>query len=69
MSKSCRVRLVKELTPELPLGTEGVVDRPNITDSGMYMVRWDNGLELPMYRNEIEPVANVEGCLCAKLAN
>lgn len=55
---SCRVRLVKELTPELPLGTEGTVDRPNIAARGMYMVKWDNGLELPMYRSEIEPVAD-----------
>lgn len=59
MKAGQRVRLIKTLAPEkLPLGTLGtVLDSSDL----MEWVRWDNGMEIPMFKRETEAVEEDEG--------
>jgi hypothetical protein len=52
--KVIRVKLVKQTTPELPLGSLGTVEYGNLRKRGMVRVQWDCGFNIPMYRNEIK---------------
>jgi len=56
--KPCvRVRLLKSQDDEaLPVGTEGNVIEGTMEHSGMLRVLFDNGLNIPMYRNELESI-------------
>ncbi len=56
VKKVIRVRLVKETTQELPKGSMGTVINGDLAERGMVRVQWDCGFNIPMYRNEIEPV-------------
>lgn len=51
-----RVRLIKERTPKLPLGSMGTVTEGDLGRRGMVRVMWDCGFNIPMYRNEVEEV-------------
>ena len=56
--KPCiRVRLaVTKNEKELPVGTEGNVIEGTMEHSGMLRVLFDNGMNIPMYRNELESI-------------
>ena len=54
MKKVQRVRLVREITPELPYGSQGTVDNEMPKLERMVWVKWDLGFEIAMFRSEIE---------------
>ena len=60
MSKKSRfpkVRLIKEITPELPHGTVGeIIDDRDPDKHWMVYVRWVGGMVIPMYSDEIQKV-------------
>lgn len=52
-----RVRLAKELTGRLPLGSYGTVIKGEPCEPGMSLIRWDRTQwEIPMYNSELEVV-------------
>jgi hypothetical protein len=52
---SVRVKLGKSLSPlDLPVGTLGTVIGGDMARRGMLLVVWDNGMEIPMYRGELD---------------
>lgn len=52
-----RVELIHEITPELPQGSMGtVIDDRALTDADMVLVRWDCGVDIPMYRREVKEI-------------
>ena len=60
MKKGDRVRLIDQLTSRLPLGSEGTITQSGMNSAvprpGMVRVQWDNGLNIPMYRRELEKI-------------
>lgn len=55
--KIIRVKLVKELTGELPLGSYGTVLKGSPSEPGMSLVRWDKTQwVIPMFNSEIDIV-------------
>jgi hypothetical protein len=53
-----RVQLKKSLCEELPVGSLGsamFLKDGKLPEHGMVRVQWDNGMNIPMYRNEITP--------------
>jgi hypothetical protein len=55
-----RVKLLKSLCEELPVGSLGeamFLKSCELPKGDMVRVQWDNGMNIPMYRNEIEPAA------------
>ncbi len=58
-----RVQLKKSLGAELPVGSQGIamfLKNNELPKNGMVRVQWDNGMNIPMYRHEIEPVAKTK---------
>lgn len=55
-----RVKLIGQLCSELPAGSLGtamfVKGEMKLPKNGMIRVQWDNGMNIPMYRGEIEAV-------------
>jgi hypothetical protein len=54
-----RVRLVKQLTPELPVGSIGTIYHKDVKKwphRGMYRVFWDNVGDICMFRGELEEI-------------
>ena len=49
-----RVRLVREITPELPIGSQGTVNPEIPKSERMVWVKWDLGFEIAMFKSEIE---------------
>ena len=50
-----KVTLIKSITPELPIGSTGEVIDGRPEEHGMSLVRWDNGMVIPMFNGEIKP--------------
>lgn len=53
-----RVKLIKQDVPDsaLPIGSEGMVVAGTLETPGMVRVLFDNGMNIPMYRNELESI-------------
>jgi len=49
-----RVRLVREITPMLPFGSQGTVNPEIQKSERMVWVKWDLGFEIAMFKSEIE---------------
>lgn len=55
-----RVKLLKQICKALPAGSLGTATllkshNGKLPQHGMVRVQWDNGMNIPMYRHEIEP--------------
>jgi hypothetical protein len=52
------VKLLKSICEELPVGSLGTalfLKKAELPENGMVRVQWNNGMNIPMYRSEIEP--------------